>query len=130
MIQTKTKVSMNAIKGIQDYYAKEDGTIWSTKVSPRYNKTGELRLVKPRNHPSGYLYYGLFIGSGQHKQRLWRRGHRLVYEAFAGKIPEGLEIDHIDGNKSNNNLTNLRAINRSQNMLAAFQRRRERLCSI
>jgi hypothetical protein len=120
---------MKEIKGIQDYYAKEDGTIWSTKVSPRYNKTGELRLVKPRTHPSGYLYYGLFVGAGKDKRRLWRRGHRLVYEAFVGKINEGLEIDHIDGNKHNNNVTNLRAINRSENMLAAYKRKRERLCA-
>jgi hypothetical protein len=119
---------MKEIKGIQDYYAKGDGTIWSTKVSPRYNKTGELRLVKPRTHPSGYLYIGLYIGQGKQKKRLWRRVHRVVYEAFVGNIPEGLEIDHIDGDKHNNDITNLRAINRSENMLAAFERRRNRVC--
>lgn len=129
MIQTKTEVAMKPIKGFDDYHICDDGRVFSTKVSPRYNKTGDLRLVKPRTHPSGYLYYGLFVGKGPNKQRLWRRAHRLVYENFVGKIKEGLEIDHIDGNKHNNDITNLRAINRSENMLAAFKRRRERLCA-
>ena len=117
------------IKGLTDYYACEDGTIWSTKVSPRYNPNGEMRLVKPRTHPSGYLYYGLFVGTGPKKQRLWRRGHRLIYESFIGKIKSGLEIDHIDGDKHNNRLENLRAVTHSQNMLAAFERRRNKVCA-
>lgn len=129
MKQTKTEVAMKPIKGFPDYHICDDGRVFSTKVSPRYNPNGELRLVKPRTHPSGYLYYGLFVGTGKDKVRLWRRGHRLVYEAFAGKIKSNLEIDHIDGNKHNNDITNLRMVNRSQNMLAAFQRRRDKLCA-
>lgn len=124
--QTKTEVAMKPIKGIPDYHICDDGRVFSTKVSPRYNPNGDLRLVKPRTHPSGYLYFGLFIGEGKTKKRLWRRAHRLVYEAFAGKIGEGLEIDHRDGNKHNNDITNLRAVNRSENMLAAYKRKRER----
>ena len=120
---------LKEIKGFKDYYAKADGTIWSTKVSPRYNPNGEMRLVRPRTHPSGYYYYGLFIGKGPNKQRLWRRGHRLIYETFVGKIKNGYEIDHIDGDKHNNNLTNLRMVTRSENMLAMFERKRNNLCA-
>jgi hypothetical protein len=105
------------------HYISDDGNVYSTKISPRYNPEGELRLVKPRLHPSGYLYYGLFVGEGKDKQRLWRRGHRLVYEKFGGEIPKGLEIDHIDGNKHNNDITNLRAVTRSQNMKAMWERK-------
>jgi hypothetical protein len=129
MKQTKTEVAMGPIKGFEDYHICDDGSVYSTKVSPRYNPNGDLRLVKPRTHPSGYLYYGLFVGKGPNKQRLWRRGHRLVYETFVGKIPKDLEIDHIDGDKHNNDITNLRAVSRSENMLAAFKRKRERLCA-
>lgn len=117
------------INGIADYYAKEDGTIWSTKVSPRYNPSGEMRLVRPRTHKSGYYYYGLFVGKGPNKQRLWRRGHRLVWETFVGKIKSGYEIDHIDGDRHNNQLSNLRVVTRSENMLAAFERRRNKVCA-
>ena len=118
---------MKPIKGFEDYYVTKDGKIYSTKISPRYNPEGNLRLVRPRLHPSGYLYYGLFIGEKKSKQRLWRRGHRLVYETFGGKIKKGFEIDHIDGNKHNNDITNLRAVTRSQNMLAMHERKRNKI---
>jgi len=34
--------------------------------------------------------------------------HRLVLEAFVGECAEGMECDHIDRNRSNNRLENLR----------------------
>lgn len=42
--------------------------------------------------------------------------HRLVWEAFNGAIPEGYEIDHVDENKGNNSLGNLRLMTRLENM--------------
>ena len=116
-----TKPKLKEIDDIPDYYACNDGTIWSTKISPRYNPTGELRLVRPRIHPSNYLYYGLFVGKGKDKQRLWRRGHRLVYATFVGEIPyydvngKQLDIDHISGDTHDNSLANLRLITHSEN---------------
>lgn len=41
--------------------------------------------------------------------RIMRR-HRFVYECWRGIIPVGLQIDHIDGDKANNNLNNLQAL--------------------
>ena len=128
MIQTKTEVAMTPLKEFMDYHICDDGRVYSTKIAPRYNPEGDLRLVKPRIHPSGYLYYGLFIGEKKNKQRLWRRGHRLVYESFVGKIPAGYEIDHIDADKHNNDITNLRIVTRSENMLAMHERKRNKLC--
>jgi hypothetical protein len=126
MKQTRTEVAMAPIKGFEDYHICDDGSVYSTKISPRYNPEGNLRLVKPRLHPSGYLYYGLFVGEGKSKQRLWRRGHRLVYETFGGKIENGFEIDHIDGNKHNNDISNLRSVTRSENIKAMYVRKRSK----
>lgn len=36
------------------------------------------------------------------------RAHRVIWEMLNGPIPEGMEIDHIDTNKLNNNINNLR----------------------
>jgi hypothetical protein len=46
-----------------------------------------------------------------------RKVHRLVWECFNGVIPNKLEIDHIDRNPSNNNLSNLRLVNSYENKL-------------
>jgi hypothetical protein len=115
------KHKLKEIDGFEDYYASEDGTIWSTKISYRYNPTGALRLVRPRIHPSNYLYYGLFVGKGKDKKRLWRRGHRLVYATFVGEIPyydingKQLDVDHINQDTHDNSLANLRLVTHSEN---------------
>lgn len=36
--------------------------------------------------------------------------HRLVWELFYGPIPKGMDIHHKDGNKLNNSIKNLEAI--------------------
>ena len=111
------KIEIKDLKGFEDYYAGSDGNIYTTKISPRYNPNGDLRVLRPRIHPSGYLYYGLFVGKGPNKQRLWRRGHRLVAETFLGKIPKGKEVNHKDGDKHNNHPSNLEYMTRSENQL-------------
>ena len=40
--------------------------------------------------------------------------HRKVYEDNFGKIPEGFDIHHQDGNKLNNNLNNLHLMTKSE----------------
>ena len=56
--KVRTEIQMKPIDGFPDYHITDDGNVYSTKISPRYNLDGDLRLVKPRTHPSGYLYYG------------------------------------------------------------------------
>jgi len=43
--------------------------------------------------------------------------HRLVWEYFNGPIPEGCEIDHINGCRADNRIENLRLATRSQNSM-------------
>lgn len=111
------KIEIKDLNGFPDYYAGTDGNIYTTKISPRYNPKGEMRILRPRTHPSGYLYYGLFIGAGKSKQRLWRRGHRLVAETFLGPIPKGKEVNHKNLDKHCNSVDNLEYVTRKQNIL-------------
>lgn len=41
--------------------------------------------------------------------------HRIVYSLAVGEIPEGMEIDHIDKDISNNRPCNLRLVTKSEN---------------
>lgn len=43
--------------------------------------------------------------------------HRLVYSTFYGKQPKGLDIDHIDHNKLNNDISNIQLLTRSENVI-------------
>lgn len=49
--------------------------------------------------------------------------HKLVMETFVGECPEGYTIDHIDGNRYNNALSNLEYVKHSTNV----QRSRKQL---
>lgn len=44
------------------------------------------------------------------------QGHRVLFEMANGPIPEGLQIDHIDQDKGNNALGNLRLATNAENM--------------
>ena len=41
--------------------------------------------------------------------------HRVIWELVHGVIPEGMEVDHIDHNRTNNFITNLRLVSASDN---------------
>ena len=42
--------------------------------------------------------------------------HRLVYKYFIGDIPKNFDIDHLDRNRQNNRIDNLRICTRKENM--------------
>ena len=74
------------------------------------------RILTPAPNHSGYLQVGLSCNNKVKKCRV----HRLVAQAF---IPNSLnkpQINHIDGSKANNNVSNLEWATRSENQLHAY----------
>jgi hypothetical protein len=45
-----------------------------------------------------------------------KRLHRVVYEYFKGKIPDGMHVHHIDGNPQNNNINNLTLVDANKHV--------------
>ena len=77
----------------------------------RYPKQGRT-LTKPiGSNCNGYLR--IIMNTKTTAQRL--RCHNIIWNYFKGKIPEGYCIDHINRNKMDNRLVNLRCITYQQN---------------
>lgn len=74
------------------------------------------RVLKPGISNSGYEQVVLYNDNGHNKKTV----HRLVLEAFKPHVNmSDLEVNHIDGDKLNNHLTNLEWVTRRDNMLHA-----------
>lgn len=72
------------------------------------------RLIPLSNGRYGYLSVSLARGRREYV-------HRLVASAFIGS-PVGMDVDHIDGNVSNNSLGNLRILTHAENMISHRER--------
>ena len=73
------------------------------------------RVLKPNPNREGYLGVSLYSGGKATRRR--RLIHQLVAEAFIGPRPEGFDVCHNDGDKTNNRADNLRYDTRSANIL-------------
>lgn len=74
-------------------------------VSDRYRENGLINIHKQSN---GYLNVCI---SGETIMI-----HRLVMEVFIGKCPNGLEVNHINGDKEDNHLYNLEYVTHGENI--------------
>lgn len=92
------------VAGCDGYFVTPDGEIYSSL---------NRRLLKVRQgtKPAGYKFIGITTDFGPK----YKHVHRLVAQTFIPN-PENLpEVNHIDGNKSNNRVQNLEWVTRSQN---------------
>lgn len=76
---------------------------------------GERSQGRPIGRPvRGYLAInsrGKHVGSA----------HRMIWESVHGPIPEGLQINHINGVKADNRIANLELVTPSENAKHAYR---------
>jgi DNA-binding XRE family transcriptional regulator len=88
-----------------DYLITKDGQVWS-RISKRW--------LKARDNYRGYLQIAL-------GRKGIRKIHQLVLETYVGLRPEGMECRHLNGNRKDNRLENLKWGTRSENMQDAVR---------
>lgn len=86
------------------YSVCEDGTVY-TRWSKGARKLENYWMEVKSRISYGYITYGLLKTKGR---QVSVGVHILLAHAFIGKRPSGLFVCHNDGNKLNNNLSNLR----------------------
>lgn len=90
------------------YFVSSDGCLYNRK----------MKKHKPHVHPvTGYCQQILRKDGKQYMRYM----HRLVAEAFLPNPDYLPEVNHKDGCKLNNTVSNLEWVNRSQNMRHAYQ---------
>jgi len=100
------------LKEFPNYEIYADGTV--CRIAHRTVNGTKLarKQIIPYMAKNRYRVVALHDNKGKRAQVYL---HRLIYMAFMGEIPKGHEIDHCDGDRSNNNVSNLRLCSHKSN---------------
>lgn len=109
-------MNMKQIKDYPNYTVGKDGKVVSYKF-------GNIRELKPQlttQSNKKYLSIGLYNSTNRRNSKGFKVPtmkylHRIVWETYMGEIPEGYEVDHIDGNPHNCSLDNLQVVTHREN---------------
>lgn len=86
-----------AYRDMPNYWVGDDGSYWSVKDDDWTRLKGGLDW-------GGYRVVNVMTRKGWRVQKL----HRLILETFVGPCPEGMECRHLNGNRDDNRLENIR----------------------
>lgn len=108
------------------YEVSNFGRVKSLDRVTRHNYGGfrnwKGRILRQKDTPAGYKRVALFKGMIKNKFV-----HRLMFEAFVGDVKFGCVIDHVNRDRSDNRLVNIRQVTFREN---STNRCREKLTSI
>lgn len=105
MLFTDSTQTFRIVLGFPGYAIGDCGGVQSRmKRGYDRNFSDQWRPIVVKSNRLGYFYVHLYDGNCMSHYRLI---HRLVLEAFVGECPDGMECRHLDGDRSNNRLSNL-----------------------
>lgn len=96
-------IKVGNIPEIDGYYVTPCGKVYSLKSK---------RFLATRLDKDGYPRVTL----SNYGKTLTYHIHKLVAEVWLGERPAGYEVDHIDRNRQNGKLSNLRYVTHLENM--------------
>lgn len=105
-------------KDIPNYEGKYQISNFGNVISLNFANKHFPRLLKLKNHKDGYKLVGL--SNGQANNKTFFAVHRLVAQAFIPNPENKEQVNHIDGDKSNNKVTNLEWVTPKENVIHAF----------
>lgn len=103
---------MKQIPEFPNYSVTEDGWIWSKK---RPHTHGGFLTLRVASH--GYKYVMLCKDG----KRITKLVHTLIASAFLGPCPKGMECRHLNGDRLDNRIANLKWGTRGENSLDAIK---------
>lgn len=108
------------ISGFSGYMVSSEGRVrsyWTAHGWTRF--ASDPRMLKPgKLNKQGYLAVRLRTTTGKAKSVTV---HRLVMRAFIGPCPDGMNVNHKDGDPRNNRLENLEYVTHSENVMHAYR---------
>lgn len=103
-----------AVIGFEGFY--EVSNLGRIKSFHKRNGTTRKRILEP--YQTG-KYFGVDLCRENKIARY--KIHRLVAIHFIGPIPDGKEVNHLDGDKENNAISNLEYVTRLENVRHALR---------
>jgi len=94
------------------YTITKCGKVWSKAR----RRTVDRRIIGNKYLSQGKMKSGhIIVSLSKNGTSVSYLVHRLVLETFAGPCPDGMECRHLDGDPSNNHISNLKWGTRSEN---------------
>ena len=103
---------MKQIDNFDGYFVTKDGKIFSTRKTKNF-----IELKTNVDKKTGYVFVMFNINGKSYRKTV----HRIVAKSFIPNPENKEQVNHIDGNKQNNNISNLEWNTRSENMQHAYK---------
>lgn len=119
---------MKEIKDFPGYFVSEDGKVFSGwKKRRKPNGYGSFYIIDKNDLTElkqGWARDYKKVNMNQNGKRVTKKIHRLVAESFIPNPLNKPQVNHIDGNKENNQVKNLEWVTASENISHSYTLRR------